>query len=218
VPLSTQSSKALGQCGLAVLRSVSDSRGLAARRRVSWKPEPLVQSGSALVLVAHGLRLMSSSEPIKLDELEFELSLDLSDKELLRRALVHSSSLDEPRKSRRGSNEQLATLGDAVLDLVVASDIYHRSKATVAFVTSGIGDLTIERSRIVNDNQLSEIAKRAGLDRYMVLSDAQKRSSGTTPSMLAQAYEALVGAIFLDKGYNEASKFVRRCVTSLAST
>src|SRR5437660_7337772 len=92
------------------------------------------------------------------------LSFHFKNSELLKRALTHTSVLNEPRKTRRGGNDLLATVGDAVLNLVVAAHLYRKSGSTGPFLASAIGDLTTERSNLVNKDKLAEFAGKTQLD------------------------------------------------------
>ena len=141
--------------------------------------------------------------------IEPELGYNFRNRALLRQALTHSSSLSEAKKTRSGSNERLATLGDAVLGLVVAARLYSDSKET--YLTSAKGDLTIERSNVVNNERLAEFSTQLGLQQHLVVSPGQK-NLGIGVGMLAEVYEAIVGAIFLDSGYAQASEFIHRTV------
>ena len=139
-----------------------------------------------------------------------ELGYEFRNKALLKQALTHSSALSEPRVSRSGSNERLATLGDAVLDLVVAARLYSESKGS--YLTSAKGDLTIERSGVVSNKRLAEFSSQLGLQQHLVISLGQKKNIGISDLMLAQVYEAIVGAIFLDSSYEQAKEFIHRTV------
>jgi len=137
-----------------------------------------------------------------------ELGYEFRNKALLKQALTHSSALSEPRVSRSGSNERLATLGDAVLDLVVATRLHSESKGS--YLTSAKGDLTIER-RVVSNKRLAEFSSQLGLRLHLIISPGQK-NIGISDLMLAQVYEAIVGAIFLDSSYEQAKEFIHRTV------
>ncbi|SRR6266571_156853 len=128
--------------------------------------------------------------------------------EILKQALAHTSTLNEPRKIRKGGNDLLATVGDALLDLAVAGTLYGNSGPMGPFLTSAKGDLTIERSKFVNNDKLAKFFERMGLKQYLRFSG--EKDAEVPNSVLAQAYEAIVGAIFLDANYEEASGFVRR--------
>jgi len=117
--------------------------------------------------------------------------------------------LNEPRKIRKGGNDLLATVGDAVLNLAVAAILYGNSGPEGPFLTSAKGDLTIERSKFVNDKKLAEFFEKTGLKQYLRI--ASERKEGEIPlTILAQSNEAIVGAIFLDSDYDNAGGFVQR--------
>jgi ribonuclease-3 len=160
---------------------------------------------------------MSKSEDKDVEPIEKQLSLNFRDKNLLRQALIHSSHLAQPRNLRKGSNEQLATIGDAVLNLTVAAVLYRKYKERSPYLTSATGDLTIDRSRIVRNDELALLARITHLDQFVVMSPGQMQK-GLNSRILAQTYEALVGAIFLDGGYEAAASFVRNNLISAGKT
>ncbi len=151
---------------------------------------------------------MTSNDEEGIAVLQKHLDINFANKELLKQALTHSTTLSQPRNLRSGDNEALATLGDAVLSLVVATDLYQRSKDISTFITSAKGDLTIDRSRLVRGVRLEALAKRIHLDKYLLVSPGQAINT----KVLAQAYEALIGALLLDSGYEKAMTFVRTFV------
>ncbi len=125
--------------------------------------------------------------------------------DLLRNALKHRSYLDQSGEPRRESNERLEFLGDAVLNLTVsehffASSSYHNE-----------GELTAAKSTIVSGMVLAEQARKIHLGDYLFLSDNEEKAGGRDrDSILEDAFEALVGAIYLDGGLPAASAFVGR--------
>ena len=158
---------------------------------------------------------MSIPESNGIEAIEKELSISFRNKELLQQALTHSTFVNEPRNVGKGSNESLATLGDAVVGLAVVADLYDKSKRTKVFHFSAKGDLTVQRSKIVNDEQLAILARKAHLDQHLLASEGQ-RKAGINTTVLAQTYEALIGAIFLDLGYERAATFVKGDISLLA--
>jgi len=141
--------------------------------------------------------------------IEILLSHHFKNIELLKQALTHASTLNEPRKIRKRGNDLLATVSDAVLNLAVAAILYGNSGPVGPFLTSAKGDLTIERSKFVNDRKLAEFFEKTGLQQYLRVAFEAKEEKMPI-SILAQSYEAIVGAIFLDSDYDTASGFVRR--------
>jgi ribonuclease III len=123
------------------------------------------------------------------------------DHELLIQSLTHRSY--EADGTRKTANERLEFLGDAVLDLVVTEALYRRRPEWSE------GDLTQARSTIVNRDTLAERAKANGLGRHILMGPSEERSGGRKrDSILADAFEAVIGAIYLDGGLKPASRFI----------
>ncbi len=126
-----------------------------------------------------------------------------TDKNLLRMGLTHSSWVNEYKTSETQSNERLEFLGDAVIDAVIAEIVYSRCP------DCSEGDLTKLRSNIVNGTSLAVAARKLSLGNYLYLGRGEEASGGRDKdSNLADAYEALVGALFLDGGYIGAKEFI----------
>lgn len=122
---------------------------------------------------------------------------------LLRLALTHPSVAHEQGAVVQ-HNQRLEFLGDAVLQLVLTRVLYER------FPDFGEGPLTKARAQLVNRRALAEHGRRLGLGEFLVLSRGEELNRGRErPSTLADAFEALLGAIFLDSGYDEAEKFIQ---------
>lgn len=121
---------------------------------------------------------------------------------LLTTALTHRSVLNE-RAGVKISNERLEFLGDAVLELVVSDYLYsHHPKESE-------GKLTQMRAALVQTKTLAQVAKNLNLGQMMFLSSGEKASGGqNNPSLLADCFEAVTGAIFLDQGLSAAAKFI----------
>ena len=121
-------------------------------------------------------------------------------------ALLHRSFLQRPGKGDR-SNERLEFLGDSVLNLVVAEYLYN------SFPEAEEGDLTKIRSRLVNRKALATYAKEIKLMDFILMSTSAAQSIGKGyDTIIADTYEAVIAAIYLDGGYPEARKFVERQV------
>lgn len=134
---------------------------------------------------------------------------------LLSQALTHKSYAFEHGKAQdvESHNERLEFLGDAVLDLLVAQLLMKISK------TASEGELSKRRAALVNEKTLSEIARQLRLPEYLVLGKGESLSHGTEKdSILASALEALIGAIYLDGGYEEAKNFVEKYFTEHIET
>ena len=140
-----------------------------------------------------------------LSAVEQILRLPFKNRELLKLALTHTSYVNEHPEEAQGSNERLEFLGDALLDLVVAQDIYKR------YPDMDEGQLTQLRSAVVRGETLARVARRLEVGRYLRLGQGEAASGGgDRDSNLAGALEALVGAVFLDRGYRGAASWVRR--------
>ena len=139
-----------------------------------------------------------------LQELQERIGYRFRDLQLLQLALVHSSFAFERLDDGR-HNETQEFLGDAVLDLTVGFILFTR------FPEMREGKLTRIRSALVNENSLADRAREIDLGNYLLLGKGENASRGRDkPSILSCAYEALIGAVFLDGGYDQALTFVRR--------
>jgi len=138
------------------------------------------------------------------DQLEQQLGYFFRDTGLLRLALTHPSVAHEQGLPLQ-TNQRLEFLGDAVLQLVLTRELYQN------FASVGEGPLTKARAKLVNRRTLAERARQVGLGRSLFLSRGEELHGGRDrPSALADAYEALLGAIFLDGGFKAAEEFILR--------
>lgn len=138
---------------------------------------------------------------IKLQQLENELELNFSDKELLKTAITHSSFANQKRKVE--FNERLEFLGDSVLQLIISEYLYTN------FTEKYEGYLTKIRSLIVCENSLCEIANAWKLGNYMNMSKGEEITGGRNRvSILADCVEAVIAAIYLDKGIDYSKTFI----------
>ena len=136
-------------------------------------------------------------------ELERALGVSFADKGLLRQALTHSSYVHENPGLAAVSNDRLEFLGDALVGLVTAGHLYG------AFPEADEGRLTVMRSEIVKSRSLAEVAASLDLGRYLLLGKGEEAGGGRTrDSNLAAAFEALAGAMLVDRGYEVAREFV----------
>lgn len=136
---------------------------------------------------------------------ESKLSLKFNNQDLLLQALTHRSYLNENPSFRVGNNERLEFLGDAVLELVVTEALYGR------FPEKPEGELTSYRAALVNSKILSDVSVELGINEFLLLSRGEAKDVGRARQyILANAFEALVGAIYLDQGYNAAKDFIDR--------
>jgi ribonuclease-3 len=138
------------------------------------------------------------------DDLQARLAYVFRDLALLRLALTHPSVAHE-QGSPVPTNQRLEFLGDAVLQLVLTCELYHK------FPDCGEGPLTKARAKLVNRRTLAERARHVGLGPHLILSRGEELQGGRDrPSTLADAYEALLGAILLDGGFEAAREFILR--------
>ena len=136
---------------------------------------------------------------------EFEKSAGLSfkNKLLLQQAFTHRSYINENRPLRLSHNERLEFLGDAVLELVITKYLFDN------FPAKNEGEMTSYRSALVNANTLSEVAEEIGMNDYLLLSRGEAKDTGRARQyILANTYEALIGAIYVDRGYEAAETFI----------
>ena len=125
------------------------------------------------------------------------------DKHLFRLSLTHSSWVNESNNHDCQSNERLEFLGDAVIDAVIAQSLYEK------YPDFDEGDLTKLRSNIVSGVSLANVARELDMGNYLLLGKGEEGSGGRNKeSNLANAFEALVGALFMDRGYSIASQFI----------
>ncbi len=133
------------------------------------------------------------------------IGYQFQNKKYLRRALTHSSYSNESREKPE-CNERMEFLGDAVLSLVVSNYIFHRFHLDE-------GDLTKIRASMVCEKSLFRFAQEVGLGEELLLGRGEEQMGGRTrPSIVSDAFEALIAAIFLDGGLEPAGKFVLRFV------
>lgn len=138
-------------------------------------------------------------------ELEEALGYRFKNEALLREALRHSSYANEHRGDEAVSNERLEFLGDSVLGFVTAEFLFREHPDAPE------GELTRIRARLVCEGSLYEIAKRIGLGRYLCLGHGEEAGGGRErPSILADATEAVIAAVYLDGGIEPASALIHR--------
>ncbi len=129
--------------------------------------------------------------------------LNFKDRDLLKQAFTHRSFLNENRDTKLEHNERLEFLGDAVLELVITDYLYKK------YPTKQEGDLTAYRSALVNSTTLSDASVKLGINSFLLLSKGEAKDTGRARQyILANTFEALVGAIYLDQGYDAAAKFI----------
>ena len=131
--------------------------------------------------------------------------MQFNDLELLRQAFTHRSYLNEHRGEVTGHNERLEFLGDAVLELISTHFLYDK------YPDKPEGELTAYRAALVNAVTCAEIAHEIGMNDFLLLSRGEAKDTGRARNiLLANAFEALVGAIYLDQGYDAAKQFITK--------
>lgn len=140
-----------------------------------------------------------------LDQLEASLGYQFRDRRRLEIALRHTSWANEHPDVPGGDNERLEYLGDAVLDLIVGHRLMER------FPSLREGPLSVTRAQVVSEAGLAEVASRFALGEWLLLGKGEDKSGGRTkPSILADAFEAVIAAVYLDGGFDAAWALVER--------
>ncbi|MFA5021759.1 MAG: ribonuclease III [Patescibacteria group bacterium] len=136
-------------------------------------------------------------------QLEKRVKIKFKNSDLLKQAFVHRSYINENPGFGINHNERMEFLGDAVLELVVTEYLYQN-------YPNPEGELTNWRASLVNSQMLSKIAKKIDLEAYLYLSkgEAKDTNSKARNYILANAFEALIGSIYLDQGYQVAEQFI----------
>lgn len=135
--------------------------------------------------------------------LEKRLGIKFRDRSFLKQALTHRSYLNENRGWPLGHNERLEFLGDAVLELIVTDFLFRK------YPGKQEGLLTAYRSALVNITVLSDTAVELGLNDFLLMAKGEAKDTGRARAViLGNAFEAVIGAIYLDQGYETAQKFV----------
>lgn len=142
----------------------------------------------------------------KVQEFSKKININFNNLDLLRQAFVHKSFINENPGFKLGHNERLEFLGDAVLELVSTDFLYRKFEARPE------GELTNIRASLVNSNNLTLIAKELEIEKYLFLSrgESKDKNSKARLYILANCMEAIIGAIYLDSGYNSSRKFIEQ--------
>lgn len=144
---------------------------------------------------------------IKIEELEEIIGYKFKDKSLLELALTHSSYSNDRKKGRMHNNERLEFLGDAVLELTSSEVLFHEYKEKPE------GELTRLRASLVCEPTLADCARKIHLGDYLLLSHGEDRTGGRDrDSVISDAFEALIGAVYLDGGYSSSKTFIKKYV------
>ena len=134
-----------------------------------------------------------------------KLDLSFNNLNLLVEALTHRSYLNEHRDYAGSHNERLEFLGDAVLELAATDFLFKK------FPSKPEGELTAYRAALVNTVSLAQCAQTLGINEYLLLSKGESKDTGRARDViLADAFEAIIGAIYLDSGYENAEAFIAK--------
>lgn len=134
-----------------------------------------------------------------------KIGVAFADIALLREAFTHRSYLNEHRGTEMRHNERLEFLGDAVLELVITDYLFHKCPDEPE------GKMTAYRSALVNTNSIAESAVEWGMNEYLLLSKGEAKDTGRARQyILANTFEAVIGAIYLDQKYDAAKGFIER--------
>jgi len=132
-----------------------------------------------------------------------KIKVDFKNISLLEEALTHRSYLNENREKNLNHNERLEFLGDAVLELVVTDFLFSN-------YNNPEGELTSWRAALVNGDMLASVSKKLGAEKYLRMSKGESKDTGRARQyLLANALEAIIGAIYLDQGYEIAEEFIK---------
>lgn len=139
----------------------------------------------------------------ELSALERIVGISFIDKIHLLTAITHRSYLNEHREAKQGHNERYEFLGDAVLELIVTDFLFRK------YPEKPEGELTAIRAALVNTVSLADAATRMNINEFLLLSKGEAKDTGRARQyILANAFESIIGAIYLDRGYEDAKNFV----------
>ncbi|MCK5059807.1 MAG: ribonuclease III [Candidatus Pacebacteria bacterium] len=140
---------------------------------------------------------------IDFSKFEEKVGISFKDKGLLTQAFVHRSYINENKDAGLDHNERLEFLGDAVLELITTEHLFSVYKQKPE------GELTSYRAALVNAQTLSQVGTNLGINDFLLLSRGEAKDTGRARQyIIANTIEALIGALYLDQGYESAQKFV----------
>lgn len=140
-----------------------------------------------------------------LSKLEKKLGISFKNKDLLTQAFCHRSYLNEHHGFSTGDNERLEFLGDAVLELVISQELFSR------YPEKDEGLLTSWRAALVNSKMLSIVAHEIDFNSFLLLSKGERKETGRArQEILANTFEAFIGALYLDQGYGICQSFIEK--------
>lgn len=152
--------------------------------------------------------MISGDQRKKIENFENNIGCNFKNKDLLIQAFVHRSYINENPDFYLNHNERLEFLGDAVLELVVTEYLYKNYDKPE-------GELTTWRAALVRTERLAQVARELGIEECLLLSKGESQQQGKArQTILANAFEALIGAIYLDQGYQKAKEFIEKNLIS----
>jgi len=154
------------------------------------------------MIVQHNTILEKSAK-----DLAKSLGIKFKDISLLENALIHRSFLNEHRNWKLESNERLEFLGDAVLELIVTDYLFHN-------YGNEEGELTNWRAALVSAESLAPVAEKLKLEKFLFVGRGEQKNRRSKMNILADASEALIGAIYLDQGLGSSEKFIKKNIIS----
>lgn len=142
---------------------------------------------------------------MELSDKERMIGVSFNDKKLLTQAFTHRSYINENRGTKMEHNERLEFLGDAILELITTEFLYNR------FPNRNEGELTAIRAALVNTITLSEVAHELNFNSELLLSKGERKDTGRArQAILANTFEAVIGAVYLDQGLEAARAFISK--------
>lgn len=145
-----------------------------------------------------------------ISQLEKKIGYTFKDREVITTAITHSSYANERKNKKLSYNERIEFLGDSVLSLVISEYLY------TMYHNLPEGELTVTRAKIVCENSLSKCAIDIGLGKFLLLGKGEELSGGRDKiSILSDAFEALIGAIFIDGGFITAKGFILKYMENI---
>lgn len=136
---------------------------------------------------------------------EHAIGITFKNKAVLQQAFTHRSYINENPKSGLEHNERLEFLGDAVLELIVTDHLFR------TYSNHNEGDLTAYRSALVNAVVAGDVAQELNMNEYLLLSKGEQKDTGRArQTILANAYESFIGALYLDQGYDVCEVFIKK--------
>ncbi len=140
-----------------------------------------------------------------LEDFESKIQIQFQNRKLLQQALTHRSFLNESKSTSIKNNERLEFLGDAVLELITTEYLYNK------YPKRPEGELTSFRAAIVRTESLASTALKIDLGEYLLIGKGEELTGGRRkPYILANSFEAIIGAIYLDQGYERAKSFIHK--------